>query len=156
MKIIKYLNGICWPLYVILFFCLVGIFRNAYQINFFGYDYGTMSTKVFIAMIVIYTAQAILILAREPKAWIISAVQVFFCFYVYEDFTFLPVTTLFKNLAWYFAPDMSYGWIRFMGVTIMSALFSLDLLKTYLLYALTEPAPARKPRKRAAEKAVQT
>jgi hypothetical protein len=147
MKIIKYLKAVSWWLYAILFFCFAGIFRNVYHMNLFGYNYGNAATKVFVAMIVIYIAQAILILARERKAWIISAVQAFFCFYVYEDFTFLPFANMVRSIVLHFVPDIDYGWMHFLTVTMMSALFSLELLKTYLIYTLTEELPRKKPAK---------
>ena len=128
------------------------MFRNFYQMNLLGgYGYtGGMATKVLWAMIVVYFAKAVLIIAREAKAWIISAIQAFFCFYVYEDFTFLPVTTLIRNVIFHFAPDMDYGWIRFLAMVTISALFSLEILKTYLLFALTEELPSRTAKKRRA------
>jgi hypothetical protein len=147
-KIIKYLQGIDGWIYLILFFCLMGVLRNILQINYYGFDYSNVAIKVFIAMIMMYGAQTILILMRERKVWMISALQAFFCFYVYEDFTFLPLANAAKMLFKVYAPNMGYGWIYFVNTMIISALFCLELIKTYLLYALTdEPAkkaPARK------------
>jgi hypothetical protein len=130
-----------------LFFCLAGIARNIYYSRFFGFNYGTIATKVFVAMIVIYIAQSVLLLARERKAWLISALQAFFCFYVYEDFTFLPVVTAVKNIIMYLRPDMDYGWLRFLQVSCISALLSLEILKTYLIFALTTEPPRRRARR---------
>ena len=146
MKIKKYFGAIGWPLWVIHFFCLAGIARNIYHINLFGFNYGTITTKVFVAMIVIYIAQSALIVARKSEAWLISALQAFFCFYVYEDFTFLPLIAVIKNIALYYLPDMNYGWLRFLHVSCISALLSLEIFKTYLLFVLTQELPRRKPR----------
>ena len=152
MKIIKYLKGIHWLIYIILFFCLAGIFRNAYHMSVFGFNYENFATKILVAMAVIYVSQVILILLREKKAWLISAIQALFCAYVYEDFTFLPVTELIKNILWQWFPNMGYGWVKFMGTTMISALFTLEILKTYILFALTEELPRKKTRKRSAKK----
>jgi hypothetical protein len=146
MKIKKYVSAISWPLRVILFFCLAGIIRNIYHMNLFDFNYGTIATKVFVAMLVIYAAQSVLILARESKVWLISALQAFFCYYVYEDFTFLPVVAMVKNITLYYLPDMNYGWISFLHVSCISALLSLEIFKTYLLFVLTNELPHRKPR----------
>ncbi|MDR1123109.1 MAG: hypothetical protein LBL61_00510 [Elusimicrobiota bacterium] len=146
MKIKKYFSAVSWPLWVILFFCLAGIARNTYYITFFGFDYATIATKVFVAMVVIYTAQSLLILARKSEAWFISALQVLFCFYVYEDFTFLPAVALVRNIILHYCPGMDYGWLKFLQVSCISALVSLEILKTYLLFILTEELPRRKAR----------
>lgn len=150
MKIIKYLRAIYWPIYVILFFCLAGFWRNIYQISIFGFDYSGMATKVLLAMTVIYASQIALILMRERKVWVISLMQAAFCIYVYEDFTFLPAAALVKNILWRFFPQMDYGWVKFMNTTAVSALLSLEILKTYILFALTEELPRGKRRKKSA------
>lgn len=142
-NIIKYLRGIDGWLYVIVFFCIIGFLRNGIQLFRFGFDYSSIATKVFVAMIMIYGAETILLVMRERKAWLISAIQAFFCFYVFEDFTFIPLSNLAKMIIFKIVPDMSYGWHYFMNTVIMSALFSLELLKTYIIYTLTEePQPA--------------
>lgn len=150
-KIIKYLRGIDGWLYVILFFCLIGLLRNGLQLFRFGFDYSSIATKVFVAMIMIYGVQAMLLLMRERKAWFISAIQAFFCFYVFEDFTFLPFSNLAKMIIFKISPDMNYSWHYFMNTVIISAMFSLELLKTYIIYALTEePQPAETEQKETA------
>ena len=141
-KIIKYLRGIDGWLYVILFFCFIGLLRNGMQLFRFGFDYSSIATKVFVAMIMIYGVQVMLLLMRECKAWFISAIQAFFCFYVFEDFTFLPFSNLAKMIIFKIVPDMNYGWHYFMNTVIISAMFSLELLKTYIIYVLTDEPQA--------------
>lgn len=153
MKIINYLRAINGWLYVILFFCIVGFFRNIMQLSYFGFNYSNVATKVFVAMIVIYFAQIILILLRERKAWIISIMQVFFCVYVYEDFTFVPLTNFIKMAVFHFFPNMDYSWHYFMNTAVVSLLFSLGLLKTYLIYVFTEPLPIKKKSAKAEQQA---
>lgn len=146
-KIIKYLSAIDGWLYIILFFCTIGLMRNIMQLFRYGFDYSGIATKVFVAMIIIYLAQIILILSRERKAWVISAIQAFFCFYVFEDFTFIPLTNFVKMGVYSLFPDMGYSWHYFMGTVVISALLSLEMLKTYLIYALTVDLPNRRPHK---------
>ena len=109
-KIIKYLRCIDGWLYVILFFCVIGFLRNLIQLFKFGFDYSSIATKVFVAMVMVYLAQMILISMRERKAWIFSAIQAFFCFYVFEDFTFTPLSNLAKLIIFRIVPDMNYSW----------------------------------------------
>jgi hypothetical protein len=130
-------------LYFILFFCFAGAARNLRELILVS-DYGYSVTNISVAMFVIYAAQITLILARESKAWIISAIQAFFCFYVYPDFTFLPAAALLQNIIFHCAPDMSYGWMSFISSSLISALFSLEVLKTYFIFALTRERTARK------------
>ena len=153
MKIIKYLRAVYWPIYVILFFCLAGLYRNIYQISIFGFDYSGMATKVLLAMTVIYASQIILILMRERKVWVISLMQAAFCIYVYEDFTFLPVTALVKNILWVYFPEMDYGWVKFINTAAASAMLTLEILKTYILFALTQELPRGKKQKKSVKKA---
>ena len=139
-----YFGAIDPILYLILFFCIAGFLRNMLVLSFQGFDYSTIATRVFLAMSVIYFAQIVLILLRERNAWIVSALQAFFCFYVYEDFTALPFANVFRMLFGDGIIKLDYGWIYFINMAIISAMFSLELLKTYLIYALTVPAFAKK------------
>ena len=131
-------------LYLILFFCIAGLLRNMLALSFHGFDYTTISTRVFLAISVIYFAPIVLILLRARNAWIVSALPSFFCFFVYEGFTALPFATLFKMTFGAGIINLDYGWIYFINMAIISAMFSLELLKTYLIYVLTVPAFAKK------------
>ena len=152
-KIKDYLGKIDIWLYVILFFCVIGFLRNAWQLVRFGFDYSSIATKVFVTMFIIYLAQSVLILMRERKAWIISAIQVFFCFYVFEDFTFVPLSNIVRMIVDSFAPNIDYGYSYFMNTVLISGLFCLELLKTYIIYILTQdPAPSEDKKEPVAQK----
>ena len=99
-------------------------------------------------MSVIYFAQIILILLRERNAWVVSALQAFFCFYVYEDFTVLPLANVVKMIFGGSLSSLDYGWIYFINMVLISAMFSFELLKTYLIYVLTAPLPSRKKKQK--------
>lgn len=142
-KAVAYLSAIDPVLYLILFFCLAGLLRNLIALAYHGFDYSTVATKVFVAMSVIYFAQIILILLRERNAWVVSALQAFFCFYVYEDFTALPLANVVKMIFGGSLSSLDYGWIYFINMVLISAMFSFELLKTYLIYVLTAPLPSR-------------
>ncbi|MDR0952755.1 MAG: hypothetical protein LBM71_00990 [Elusimicrobiota bacterium] len=145
-KILKYLRSIDAWLYLILFFCLAGFLRNILQLFRFGLDYSNIAIRVFVAMSVIYFAQILFIFMKERKAWIISAVQALFCVYVYEDFTFLPLANAVEMLTSALWPNMDYGWFYFREMALISALFSLEIIKTYLLFVLTDtPKKTKKP-----------
>lgn len=147
-RILAYFGAISPVLYLILFFCIAGFLRNTLSLVHRGFDYSTIATKVFLAMAVIYFAQSVLILMRQRNAWVISALQAFFCFYVYEDFTALPFSNMFKMIFASSMADWDYGWIYFTNMVIISAMFSLELLKTYLIYVYTDQPPAKKKTKK--------
>ncbi len=146
-KIAAYFGAISPILYLILFFCIAGFLRNILGLVYRGFDYSTLATKVLFAMAVIYFAQSVLILLRDRYTWVISALQAFFCFYVYDDFTALPFANMFKMIFGSSMAELDYGWIYFIRIVTVSAMFSLELLKTYLIYALTEPLPKKKKKK---------
>lgn len=150
-KAVAYLSAIDPVLYLILFFCAAGFLRNTLALSYHGFDYSTVATKVFVAMAVIYFAQIVLILLRERNAWIVSALQAFFCFYVYEDFTALPFANVFKMIFGGGMASWDYGWIYFVNMVLISAMFSFELLKTYLIYALTSPLPSKNKKGRKAQ-----
>jgi hypothetical protein len=125
-------------MYFILLFCFAGALRNLRSLLTSGFDYASAYSEVLVAMLVMYMAQVLLIFIRESKVWIISAIQAFFCFYVYPDFTFLPAIAILQNIIWHYAHGVSYGWMLFISLSSISALFSLEVLKTYFIYVLTQ------------------
>ncbi len=140
-KILNYLSKIDNWLYLILIFCLLGFYRNILMLKYVGFNYDYFITKACVAMLALYFAQIVLILLRQRVAWFVSLVQGLFCLFVFKDFTFLPlvseVITPIKNI---FAQDLGYGWEYFISFATTSFLFCAEIIKTYLLYALTDQA----------------
>ena len=143
-KILKYLSKIDTCIYIILIFCIFGFIRNFVLLRYFDFNFAYFNTKLFFAMVMIYFAQICLILLRQRIVVLISAIQVFFCFFVYRDFTFIPLSNLFYMVKDMFAVELSYGWDYFISFALMSFMFCLEIIKTYLLYVLTDQLPTRK------------
>lgn len=143
-KVVGFLSKIDPVLYIILFFCLAGLLRNLLSLYVYGLNYSSIAVKAFIAMAMIYFAQIVLILLRQRIVWVISAIQCFFCFYVYEDFTAYPLFNIVKLFLKQWLENADYGWIYFFNMIAVSAMFSLELLKTYLIYVLTDEPPKKK------------
>lgn len=143
-KILKYLSKIDTCIYIILIFCIFGFIRNFVLLRYFDFNFAYFNTKLFFAMAMIYFAQICLILLRQRIVVLISAIQVFFCFFVYRDFTFIPLSNLFYMVKDMFAVELSYGWDYFISFSLMSFMFCLEIIKTYLLYVLTDQLPTRK------------
>lgn len=144
---IDYLSKIDPILYLIVFFCLAGFLRNILALSYFGFTYSTVATRALTAMALIYFAQIILIFMRRRIAWFVSAIQCFFCFYVYEDFTAIPFANMLKMILASWLNNADYGWVHFYSMTVLSAMFSIELLKTYLIYALTDQPASKKKAK---------
>ena len=143
-KIFKYFYAIDNWLYVILAFCFFGLVRNFVILRYVGWNYNYFVTKVCFAMFIIYLAQVILILMRQRTVFIISLLQVLFCAFVFRDFTFLPLIRLIVMIKNVLFTNLSYGWEYFIGFACFSVMFCLEIIKTYLLYVLTNQLPNKK------------
>ena len=101
-KALNYLGKIDVCIYIILIFCILGLFRNLFALRYFDFNFAYYNTKLFFAMFMLYLAQIGLILLRQRIVVLISFIQVLFCFFVYRDFTFLPIMSEivipFKNI----------------------------------------------------------
>lgn len=133
-----YLSKIDNWLYLILVFCFFGCIRNIIMLKYYGFNYGFFVAKACVAMLVIYFAQSLLILLRQRIVWFISLIQCLFCLFVYRDFTFLPLTNLITIIRNFASFDLTYGQEYFISFACLSFLFSMEIIKTYLLYALTD------------------
>ena len=140
-KLFTYLSKIDNWLYLILVFCLFGCIRNLLMLKYIGFNYGYFITKICVAMLAIYSAQSLLILLRQRLVWVISLIQCIFCIWVYRDFTFVPIVeNVFNPIKRNLLPELTYGEEYFIGFAIVSFLFCAEIIKTYLLYTLTDQA----------------
>lgn len=147
-KPLNYFGKIDVCIYIILIFCVLGFLRNFFALKYFDFNFAYYNTKLFFAMFMIYLAQICLILLRQRIVFLISLIQIFFCFFVYRDFTFLPIANIIISIKNVFAGDISYGWEYFISFTLTSLLVSLEIIKTYLLYVLTDQLPSKKKKEK--------
>ena len=118
---------------IILLFCVMGFGRNIYF--FFAQGGATEDGyRLFGGFALLFGAQVVFLLLRDWRAAIFSAAQCFFALFLYEDFTFLPVVKPVFYLFLYAAPDISFQKISVMQYIMTALLFSLEILKTYLIY----------------------
>lgn len=138
-KILLYLSKIDNWLYLILIFCLIGCVRNILVLKYVGLNYTYFIVEVSIAMLTIFFTQSLLILLRQRIVWLISLLQCIFSLFVSKDFTFTPLASEIiipiKNILF---KDLSYGEEYFISFAIVSFLFCAEIIKTYLLYTLTD------------------
>ena len=144
-NVINYMSKIDICIYIILMFCFLGLIRNLIALKYFGFNFAYFNTKLFFAMFMLYLSQIGLILLRQRIVALVSLMQVVFCIWVYRDFTFLPIaSSIISPIKNIFSNNLSYGWEYFIGFAIISFLFSLEIIKTYLLYTLTDQLSTRK------------
>lgn len=132
-KITAYLKGFNLWVYFILILCGLGLFRNTVFLKAF-HPLGQEVDSIFLAMIMLYFAQIVLIFMRRWIVWIISLIQVIFCIYVYPDFSILPLSAVMKFVFFEGLIERSYAWANFINFMFISFGFSVEILKTYLLY----------------------
>lgn len=133
-KIKDYLKSFNFLTYFILVLCILGLVRNITFYRTYHPLGQEMMNSVFLAMIMIYAAQFALILMKHWVVWVISAIQVLFCIYVYPDFSFMPFIAVAKHFIFESLASKGYGWAHFLNFTFISLGFSVEIIKTYLLY----------------------
>lgn len=132
-EIKNYFKNFNFIIYFILILCILGLVRN---IIFFKtyHALGQDASSIFIAMISIYFAQIALILLKRWQVYIISLIQVIFCIYVFPDFSILPFSAVLKFIFFNRLIEGNYAWATFINFMFISFGFSMEILKTYLLY----------------------
>lgn len=132
-KIKNYLKSFNFVTYFILVLCILGLFRNIIFLNTY-HSLGQDVNNILIAMISLYFAQILLILSKQWQVYLISLIQVIFCIYVYPDFSILPFSAVLKFIFFNRLTEGNYAWASFINFMFISFGFSVEIIKTYLLY----------------------
>lgn len=132
-KIQNYFKSFNFIIYFILVLCILGLIRNIIFLKSY-HALGQDANSIFIAMISIYFAQIALILLKQWQVCIISLIQVIFCIYVFPDFSILPFSAVLKFIFFNRLIEGNYAWATFINFMFISFGFSMEILKTYLLY----------------------
>lgn len=142
-KIKNYFESFNFITYFILILCVLGLFRNLLFLNSY-HALGQDVNNILIAMISIYSAQIIFILLKQWQVTIISLIQVIFCIYVFPDFSIIPFSAIIKFIFFDRLTEGSYAWANFINIMFVSFGFSVEILKTYLLYIYFPPKRNKK------------
>ena len=142
-KIKNYFKSFNFITYFILTLCILGLFRNLLFLNAY-HALGQNVNSILIAMISIYFAQIVFILLKQWQVSLISLIQVIFCIYIFPDFSILPFSAVIKFLFFNRLTEGSYAWANFIDIMFVSFGFSVEILKTYLLYIYFPPNKNRK------------
>ena len=129
----NYFGSFNFMTYFILVLCFLGLLRNIIFLNSY-HALGQDTTNIFIAMISIYSSQIILILLKQWQVSFISLLQVIFCIYVFPDFSILPFSAVIKFIFFSNIIEDNYAWANFINFMFISFGFSVEIIKTYLLY----------------------
>ncbi|MBQ3934092.1 MAG: hypothetical protein II726_02760, partial [Elusimicrobiaceae bacterium] len=129
----NYFKSFNFVIYFILVLCLLGLLRNILFLNNY-HALGQNVNSIFIAMIMIYFSQIILILLKQWQVYLISLLQVIFCIYVFPDFSILPFSAVIKFVFFDRLIEGNYAWAKFINFMFISFGFSVEIIKTYLLY----------------------
>ena len=137
-KIKDYFKDFNFIIYFILVLCILGLVRNIVFLNNY-HALGQDVNSIFIAMISIYVAQILLMLLKCWQVAFISLIQVIFCIYVFPDFSILPFSAVIKFIFFDSLAEGNYAWADFINFMFISFGFSMEIIKTYLLYVYFPP-----------------
>jgi len=132
-KLIQNFKKLNIYLKIILFFTVIGFGKNVYLFFTQGADV-IDGYRLYGGFALIFGSQILFLLLRDWRASIFSAAQCFFALFLYEDFTFLPVVKPIFYFFMYAIPDVNFEQISSLQYIMTALLFSLEVLKTYLIY----------------------
>lgn len=137
--------GLDFWLKLIWLFCLYGTLLN---FIFICHDlrYDGLLLRLHLGFFVLYAGQAVFILLKERMVFVLSLLQAFLAFATNADFTFVPVVRLAGRLAYMLSGGFSVEGMEAYKYVFISACLTLELLKTWFLFALLPP-PKKKEEK---------
>ena len=94
---------------------------------------------------VLYAGQVVFILAGERWVFVISLVQAVLGFGTSLDLTFVPVLRFIGRMIYEFKGGLTLEEQEVYKYVFVSLAFTLEMLKTYLLFALIPPYQRKKP-----------
>lgn len=127
---------------IIWIFCLLGALLN---MVFVGRDLqgNGILLRLHVGFFILYAGQLVFILLKERMVWILSLLQALLAFLSNLDFTFVPVGRIVGYLVYGFYGSFSVEAMEVYKYVFVSFCLTLELLKTWLLFALL-PAPKKK------------
>ncbi len=135
--------GLDFCLKLIWLFCLIGATLN---LVFICRDIssGGVLLRLHIGFFILYAGQVVFIVVKERLVFVLSLLQALVAFATNADFTFVPVLRLLGRIVYVANGGFSVEALEVYKYVFVSACFTLELLKTYLLWALIPPAPKKK------------
>lgn len=127
---------------LIWIFCLLGAFLNAVLVAR-DLRSGGILLRLHAGFFVLYAGQVVFILLKERAVFVLSLLQAGLAFVTSADFTFVPVFRLMGRLAYAVRGELSIEQLKVYKYVFISACFTAEMLKTWMLWALL-PAPKKR------------
>ena len=128
-----------WQLHFLLkiiwIFCFLGFLLNTLTIWRDLHGNGGLF-RLHIGFWLLYTGQVVFILLRERMVFVLSLLQAILAIVTSLDFTFVPLNQLLGQLFVGVHGTLSIDAMEVYKYIFVSACFTLELLKTFLLWAL--------------------
>ncbi len=128
---------------LVFVFCLYGFLLNS---MFLCRDmrYDGVLLRLHLGFWVLYGGQIVFILLRERMVFVLSLLQAVVAFLTNADFSFVPVARLVGFVAYWWQGGFTLEGMEVYKYVFTSACLTLELLKTYWLFALLPPLVKRK------------
>lgn len=127
---------------LIWIFCLLGALLNAVWVTK-DLRSGGILLRLHSGFLVLYAGQVIFILLKERAVFVLSLLQAGLAFVTSADFTFVPVFRLVGRLVYAAQGGLSIEQMKVYKYVFISACFTAELLKTWMLWALL-PSPKKR------------
>ena len=127
--------GLAFLLKIIWIFCCLGLVLNTIVIWRDLHGPGLL-LRLHIGFWVLYAAQVVFILMRERMVFILSLLQAILALATNLDFTFVPPLRMIGQVIYMVHGQFSLDGMEVYKYVFVSACFTLELLKTFLLWWL--------------------
>ena len=126
---------------IIWLFCLIGLLVNSVLL-WRDLQQGGVLFRLHIGFWLLYMGQVVFILWGERTVFWLSLLQTILAFMTNLDFTFVPALRIVGRIF------LAFGKVSIDGMEVykyvfVSACFTLELLKTFLLWQLTKPVKTK-------------
>ena len=131
-----------FKLQLVLVFCLYGTLLNTV---FLCRDFSQQGLlmRLHLCFLLLYAGQVVFILRKERMVFVLSLLQAVLAFLTNADFAFVPVVRMVGYAVFMFKGEFTIEEMDVYKYVFVSACLTLELLKTYWLFALL-PAPKKK------------
>lgn len=132
-----------FKLKLVLVFCLYGMLLNT---AFLCRDMqqGGLLLRLHIGFWVLYAGQVVFLLLKERMVFVLSLLQAVLAFLTNADFSFVPVVRLAGYVVFLVKGEFTIEEMDVYKYVFISACLTLELLKTYWMFALLPPPKKKK------------
>lgn len=129
---------------LIWIFCFLGmIFNLIYVCRDLRHD--GILLRLHTGFLILYAGQVVFLLIKERMVFVLSLLQAGIALETNVDFTFVPVLRLLGQIIYSIKGGFTLEEMEVYKYVFVSACFTLELLKTYFMFALLPP-PKKKPK----------